>query len=156
MKKKTASEFVKYNEAFLIKEKGKVVTAGRDFLQINQIGSTLFVPYNRIIAIKVDDIDLDNKKCLTYIDKSVRRELAFNFGEYVTKNPGFLNLFFGLSLFRKLQDYLGKNVTVKTDEGQWRGVLIRTKFNELILQNQNEKYEVNLNSICYLKVHDLK
>ena len=79
-----------------LEKKGKLATAGRDFIQINQVGSAVFILYSHLISIARHDCPPDEHEPeFICADKMTRRELTFNFGEYVAKNPDYINLFFG-------------------------------------------------------------
>lgn len=137
---------------------GKIANAGRDFLQINQNGSAVFILYKNLLSIKkadcIEGIDLDPE----FIDaeKNLRRQLAFNFGEFVSKNPNFINLFFGIPLFFMLKQFCGKDFVIVTTEGQFKGTLSGVEEDSVELINKRGKFHVEFDEICYLKVLNLK
>ena len=91
----------------IIEKKGKIFTAGRDFIQINQVGSSVFVLYDQLISVARDECEhvKHQEQELIDVDRKVRRELAFNFGDFVSKNPELVNLFFGIPLFKQLKEF---------------------------------------------------
>lgn len=137
---------------------GKIATAGRDFLQINQNGSAVFVLYKNLLSIKmkdcIEEFDLEPE----FIDagKNLRRELAFNFGEFVSKNPNFINLFFGIPLFYMLTQYCGKDSIVFTTQGMVKGTLSGIDMDHVKLLNNKGEINIDFDEICYLKVLNLK
>lgn len=142
----------------VVKKTGKLTTAGRDFIQINPVGSAVFVLYDKLLSVSQDDCKVEETEP-EFIDanQKMRRELAFNFGEFVSKNPDFVNLFFGIPLYLQLKVYLGKDVKVKTDDGFFYGTLVRVDEGEIqILNHQNNKKELDIKEICYLEVLNLK
>ncbi|WP_449441598.1 hypothetical protein [Ureibacillus acetophenoni] len=141
----------------LIQKTGKLATAGRDFIQINPIGSAMFILYGKLLSIsrmELDEEERDPK--FIHADQETRRELAFNFGEVVSKNDGYLNLFFGIPLYQALEKYIGKEVKVRTDDEFLFGTLIDTREGRIQIQNKKFNREIDIRSICYLKVVNLK
>lgn len=137
---------------------GKIATAGRDFLQINQNGSAVFILYKNLLSIKKKDCIEEFELEPEFIDaeKEVRRKLAFNFGEYVSKNPNFINLFFGVPLFFMLKQYLGKEAYIFTTKGMIKGTLAGIDVDRVKLLNNKGEFIFEFNEICYLKVINLK
>lgn len=141
----------------IICKTGKLATAGTDFVQINPVGSALFVLYSKLIAIarhKFDEEERDPK--FINADQETRRELAFNFGEFVSKNIDIENLFFGVPLYKAINKYVGKEVKVRSAEGLITGTLIETKEGRIKILNQKFNKEIDIDSICYLQVLNLK
>ena len=137
---------------------GKIATAGRDFLQVNQTGSAVFIPYNNLLSIKKDEKKEEMEIKPEFIDaqKELRRKLAFNFGEFVSKNPTFINLFFGLPLYLMLKQFKGKDFNILTNEGIFTGTLIRVDEGKIKLLNRKEELDFDLEEVCYLKALNLK
>ncbi|MFP3917353.1 hypothetical protein U5N28_06015 [Lysinibacillus telephonicus] len=137
---------------------GRIATAGRDFIQINSVGSAIFILYDQLLSIaRADNYEEEYPEDdLLDVDFYTRRELAFNFGEYVSKNPNLINLFFGLSLFLKLKQFLGKDVKVKTFEKFYSGTLTCVEEGTITIKNKSEEKKINLNEVCYIEVINLK
>ena len=143
----------------IIEKKGKIFTAGRDFIQINEVGASVFVLYDRLISVARDECEhvKQPEQELIAVDRKVRRELAFNFGDFVSKKPELVNLFFGIPLFKQLKEFLGEDVKVKIFDEELVGTLIKVDEGSLqILKNDDKEIELNLNEICFVKVLNLK
>lgn len=143
----------------IIEKKGKVFTAGRDFIQINEVGASVFVLYDRLISVAIDECEhvKQPEQELIDVNRKVRRELAFNFGDFVSKKPELVNLFFGIPLFKQLKEFLGEDVKVKTFHEEIVGTLVKVDEGTIqILKKNDQKKEINLNEICFVKVLNLK
>lgn len=145
-------------EMKIIRKKGRVTTAGRDFIQINQVGSAVFVLYNRLLSVSRDcKKPSENEPEFLDANSQTRRELAFNFGEFVAKNLELVNLFFGIPLSLQLKEYIGKEVHVRTDDGYAKGTLVCAGNGEIdLLMKENNQERINIDDICYLEVLNLK
>ncbi|MDN4492794.1 hypothetical protein [Ureibacillus aquaedulcis] len=137
---------------------GKIATAGKDFLQINQNGSAVFILYKKLLSIKMNDFieEVDLEPQFIDAEKNLRRKLAFNFGEFVSKNPNFLNLFFGVPLFCILTEYCGKDSIVFTTKGMVKGTISGIDRDQVTLLDNRGEIDIDLDEICYLKVINLK
>lgn len=137
---------------------GKIATAGRDYLQINQNGSAVFILYKNLLSINKgvyhEGIELEPE--FTDAEIELRRKLAFNFGEFVSKNPSFINLFFGAPLFFMLKQYLGKDTCMVTNNRVVKGTLSRIDMDFVTLVNKRGEIDLQFDEICYLKVLNLK
>lgn len=141
----------------LVCKKGKLANAGRDFIQINPIGSSLFILYRNLLSIERDECDDEGSEPkFIDADQETRRELAFNFGVFVSNNADIENLFFGIPLYKALIKYVGKEVKVRTNEECLNGVLVQTGEGRIQILNKETKRDININSICYLQVLNLK
>ncbi|SOC37474.1 hypothetical protein [Ureibacillus acetophenoni] len=141
----------------LIRKIGKLANAGRDFIQINPIGSALFILYNNLLSIsRIDSVEEEREPKFINADQDTRRELAFNFGEFVSKNADIENLFFGIPLHKALKKYEGKEVKIRTDKERHFGTLIETRDGKIQIQNKKKKQEIDINTICYIQVLNLK
>lgn len=141
----------------VIEKLGKVATAGRDFIQINPVGSAIFIFYSHLISIKRDACDVPERQPeFLDADRQTRRELAFNFGEYVKKNPDFVNLFFGIPLSKKLKEFIGKDIQVRINKAVLSGTLIRSEEENILIQCRNEEIEVDLREVCFVEIVNLK
>lgn len=141
----------------LIQKTGKLATAGRDFIQINPVGSAMFILYGKLLSIsRIDCEEEERDPKFINADQETRRELAFNFGEFVSKDNDIVNLFFGIPLFKALEKYIGKEVKLRTDDGFLFGTLIHTREGRIQIQDKKNKIEIDIRSICYLQVLNLK
>ena len=146
-------------ENSIIEMRGKIYTAGRDFIQINEVGTSVFVLYDRLISVARDECEhvKQSEQALIDVDRKIRRELAFNFGEFVSKKPELVNLFFGIPLFKQLKEFLGEEVEVKTFDEKIFGTLVKVDEGSIQIIKKNDiKIEYNLNEICYIKILNLK
>lgn len=147
----------KHEELKIIKKKGKITTAGRDFLQINPTGSYLFILYEKLHSIsRSEDIMMEHEQEFIHADEQTRRKLTLQFGEFVAKNNELVNLFFGVPLLVYLKDFKGHDVVVRTNDGKVKGILTEIDGDQITLLNKMDRVEVNLRDICYLKVVNVK
>jgi len=146
-------------EKSIIEMKGKIYTAGRDFIQINEVGSSVFVLFDRLISVARDECEhvKQPEQELIDINRKVRRELAFNFGDFVSQKPELVNLFFGIPLFKQLKEFLGEEVEVKTFDEKIIGTLVKVDENSIQIYKKNDiEIEYNLNDVCFIKILNLK
>ena len=140
----------------VLRKKGKLATAGRDFVQINQVGSAVFILYSHLISIARDDCASDEQEPeFICANQTTRRELTFNFGEYVSKNPDYVNLFFGNRLYVQLKKFLGKDVKGKTGEQCFGGTLVQVDEGTIRILNKKGEKDINLDKICFIEVLDI-
>lgn len=79
--------------------------------------------------------------------------MVLNFGDFVSKNPELVNLFFGLSLHMHLKHYLGKDIKVKTnDHRMMEGTLVKVESEKVKVKNKDKSKEISWNEICFLEV----
>ena len=128
-------------EAKLLQKKGVLATAGRDFLQINPTGSFVFIFYEKLISITREESENSRMHKPEFIDANTvtRRNLALNFGEFVSKHPDIVNLFFGLPLHKQLHKYLGKDININTSEHPTllNGTFIHVDEGKVQIENRN-------------------
>ncbi|HWL12387.1 MAG TPA: hypothetical protein VNQ57_05305 [Ureibacillus sp.] len=136
--------------------KGLMVNAGKDFLQINQNGSSVFVLYKKILSIKRDLREGADEPEFIDANQELRRELAFHFGEFVSKEPSLINLFFGIQLYRMLKQFLGKDLDVVSPKGEFSGTLVSVSEGNIRLLTKNGELDFAMDEMCYLKVFNLK
>ncbi len=137
---------------------GKITNAGKDFLQINQNGSSVFISYRRLLTIKRDDSEkiIIEEPSLHCANQQLRRKLAFQFGEIVAKNPNFINIFFGSPLFLMLKQYIGKDFKIVTAKGMFIATLMKVDKGTISLINKEGELHFRFEEICYLKAFNLK
>lgn len=139
-----------------LEKKGKLATAGRDFIQINQVGSAVFILYSHLISITRDHYALEEHEPeFICANQTTRRELTFNFGEYVSKNPDYVNLFFGNPLYVQLKKFLGKDVKGKTGERCFGGTLVKVDEGTIRILNKKGEQDIHLDKICFIEVFDI-
>ena len=140
----------------VLEKKGKLATAGRDFIRINQVGSAVFILYSNLISIARDNcVQGEHEPEFICADQATRRELTFNFGEFVAKKPDLVNLFFGIPLHRQLKQFLGKDVQVKTDEEFFCGTLVKVDEGTIRILNKTGEEDINIDEICFVEVLDI-
>lgn len=145
------------NCTYLIYKSGKLATAGRDFIQINPIGSAMFILYKNLLSISRLNFPVEDREPkFINADQETRRELALNFGEFVSKNTDIENQFFGIPMYKAVKKYIGKEVTIRTDEEFLKGTLINAREGSVQIQNKKIKKQIDIQSICFLQVFNLK
>ena len=141
----------------VIEKKGKLATAGRDFIQINQVGSAVFILYSHLISITRGKYETDEQEPeFICANQATRRELTFNFGEFVSKKPDLINLFFGIPLHVQLKEFLGKDVKGKTDGQFFCGTLVKVDEGNIQIINKMGEEDINIDEICFIEVLNLK
>nr|WP_106778844.1 hypothetical protein [Lysinibacillus timonensis] len=141
----------------LITKTGKLANAGRDFIQINPTGSALFVSYSQLLSIARHECSEEGREPrFLNADQELRRELAFNFGQFVSKNKELENLFFGIPLYKALKKYIGEDVKVKTANRLICGTLIDSDEGRIQIQNTKHRIEIDNREICFIQILDLK
>lgn len=130
-------------------KKGVLATTGRNFIQLNSRSGCMFILFERLVSLT----RLKNNQDYEQDDSilNVNRELVLNFGEFVSKQPKLVNLFFGIPLHMQLQKYIGENVAVKTDKHIVSGTLLSADENNLQIKKSNRKRKINLKDICFLE-----
>lgn len=140
----------------VLKKKGKLATAGRDFIRINQVGSAVFILYSHLISIARDKCELDEHEPeFICANQATRRELTFNFGEFVSENKDLINLFFGIPLYVQLKEFLGKDVKGKTDEAFFCGTLVKADNGNIQILNKMGEEDISIDEICFIEVLDI-
>ncbi|MGM9945224.1 MAG: hypothetical protein ACI33M_09800 [Lysinibacillus sp.] len=140
----------------VLKKKGRLATAGRDFIRINQVGSAVFILYSNLISIARDKCAPDEHEPeFICANQATRRELTFNFGEFVSKNKDLVNLFFGIPLYVQLKQFLGKDVKGKTDEQCFCGTLVKVDEGNIRILNKMGEEDISIDEICFIEVLDI-
>ncbi len=96
--------------------------------------------YKRLISLSRKDYEIFEHLEQEFIDadRATRREMVLNFGEFVSKRPELVNLFFGISLHLQLLKYLGKDIKVNTDDDNTiNGKLLEADEGEIRVENRN-------------------
>lgn len=193
----------------VVEKTGTLVTAGRNFIQLNSLGNDVFVLYKRLISLSREECPRHkhhgeekmnenrstreikvprfkeyfrkfkgffqdwrrwflphsrseimkhhnhDEQAFLHADRTTRREMVLNFGDFVSKNPELVNLFFGLSLHRHLKHYLGKDIKVKTDDHRIvEGTLFKVELEKIKVKNRYQTKEIDWREICFLEVKD--
>ncbi len=111
-----------------------------------------FFPHSRV-NLKITKYHKYDEQEFLHADRTTRRKLVLNFGDYVSKDHGLVNLFFGLSLDRHLQHYLGKDIKVRTDNQRMiEGTLFKIEPERIKVKNRDESQKIDINDICFLEV----
>lgn len=109
-----------------------------------------FFPSSRV---KITKHHKHDEQEFLHADRTTRREMVLNFGDFVSKNPELVNLFFGLSLHMHLKHYLGKDIKVKTnDHRMMEGTLVKVESEKVKVKNKDKSKEISWNEICFLEV----
>ena len=112
--------------------------------------------YSHLISIARDKCELDEHEPeFICANQATRRELTFNFGEFVSKNKDLVNLFFGIPLYVQLKEFLGKDVKGKTDEEFFGGTLVKVDEGTIRILNKKGEQEIHLDKICFIEVLDI-
>lgn len=151
-------ELLENDHCKLLNKIGRLATAGRDFLQLNGVGSTTFILYDHLLSVTREHKCDDDEDIAEFHDatQETRRQLAFNFGEFVGKNPDLINLFFGISLHRFLKKYVGKDVKIKMPNRRITGLLLATDEEKVTIANHMGEIEIDLKDIFYIEVIGIK
>lgn len=137
---------------------GILVTAGRDFIEINssEDGDLVFVLFNRLITIDRDKsfkTNIHPEQDLIDADKCTKRELSLNFGEFVAKRPELINLFFGIPLHLYLLKFIGEEVKVKTDdETIMNTTLSNVEEGRIEVKGLDGTIGINMDEICFIEI----
>ncbi len=109
----------------------------------------------RLISLSREECETSKLQEQEFIDadRSTRREMVLNFGDFVSKRPELVNLFFGIPLHVQLLQYLGKDIKVKTDDHNIiEGTLFEADEGKIQVENRNGPIEIDLNQICFLEI----
>lgn len=151
-KRKNTQRAIKKHPIDSIEEKkGVLGTTGRDFIQLDTECGCIFILFERLISLsQLDDYHQDDEQ--NNLELILNKELVLNFGEFVSKRPKLVNLFFGIPLHMQLQKYIGENVEVKTDKHIVSGTLLSVDENDLQIKNSRKKRKINLTDICFIEI----
>ncbi|WP_397429061.1 hypothetical protein, partial [Peribacillus simplex] len=142
-------------EVQLEEQTGLLATAGRNFIQLKSVGKYVFILNERLISLSREECETSKLQEQEFIDadRSTRREMVLNFGDFVSKRPELVNLFFGIPLHVQLLQYLGKDIKVKTDDHNIiEGTLFEADEGKIQVENRNGPIEIDLNQICFLEI----
>lgn len=134
-------------------KKGVLGSTGRDFIQLNTKSGCIFILFERLVSINRLNNDQDHKQDAK--ERKINKELVFNFGEYVSTKPNLINLYFGIPLHTLLQNFMGKNVEVKTDKQIVSGTLVTVDETKLQIKipSKSRNRKLTLKDICFLKFY---
>ena len=140
----------------IIRKTGQLETAGQNFIQINMIGKTTFILFDRICSVirNADDKKKHHMQELIAIDGCERREIVLNFGEIVGRKPKLANLFFGIALHQQLRSFIGSEVLVKKEGAEEiiEGILVCSKEGQIEIKKKNELEQINIADICFISI----
>lgn len=136
---------------------GQLETAGKNFIQLNVVGSRTFILFERICSVTHDAETKGHAHLseLIEIDTCVRRELLLNFGPFVSRRPDIANQIFGILLYLQLLSFIGCQALVKKngEEELIKGILCESEEGAILLKSDSNdcKLErINFNEICYI------
>ena len=150
---------IKCREEKTEEKTGILATAGRNFIQLNSEGKNIFILNERIGSLEreVCETSEQQEQELIEADQNTRRQMVLNFGDFVSKRPELVNLFFGNLLHLQLLNYRGKDVNVKTDDHHIiKGRLFEVDEGKIQVENRNGSTEINMDQICFLEVLNMK
>lgn len=137
---------------------GKLVTAGRDFVLLNTVGKSTFIPFSRINGIRYDKKEMNDIEHQELINsnRQFKRELVLHFGEVVSRSPELVNLFFGLPLHLMLTELIGCKVRVHVEnpEESIKGNLFGVDENSIQIVRDKEMKQIQIQQICFIEVHN--
>lgn len=134
---------------------GLLRNAGRDFLTIEVVGQSYYIPYMRICKVESNpcaeqEVEHGTHQDLMNIDPCLRREIVLNFGDVVARSPELINAFFGIPLYLELAKFIGCYIEIRVS-GQAeviRGFLIGSTVDKVCIEVDNIVQEINLADIC--------
>ena len=138
---------------------GILGTAGRNFIQLNSVGHYIFIPYELLISLSKKECAGSNHQEQEFIDADTvtRREMVLNFGDFVAKRPELVNLFFGITLYQQLQNYLGEDMRITTEDPNIiEGTLFEADEGKIRVKNTEGSTEIKMEQICFLEVMNMK
>ncbi|TRZ39954.1 hypothetical protein CEQ21_03150 [Niallia circulans] len=124
---------------------GILEDAGANFILLNTLSEKKLLLFERICLLKHENNDaetFDHEQELLHIDKCLRREITFHFGEIVGRSPELINIFFGIPLHLYMLPFIGCKIEVKTDEEVLiSGILCEVDENQFRLEVNEEAEE---------------
>lgn len=129
---------------------GLLCIAGRDFLQLNSLCGPILILYKQMISLS--QIDNCQEQEPHDLEQIKNKEMVLNFGDFVSKRPELINLFFGIPLYMQLQNFIGENIQVKTDLLMLSGTLLSANENNIHIKTQKGGNHVIINDISFLQV----
>ncbi|ARU62037.1 hypothetical protein CBW65_14245 [Tumebacillus avium] len=143
---------------------GLLQDVGRDFIRLNQVGQSVFVPFPRLAKL-TRETSAEQEAAhgmsggghhgaeLADADPELRRNLVLNFGRVVSCSPELINLFLGIPLYLQLLHHVGNKVVVVTAGDEVKGVLCESEAGRIQVRTGEQVLEqVKLQEICYLKL----
>lgn len=151
-KKKKTTKIIEKQLIDTVEEKsGVFCTAGRDFILLNTESGYLFILFDRLISLSRLSKSQNEDPSLQDVGRKVKKELVLNFGNFVSKKPELINLFFGIPLYMQLQKYIDKLIMVKTDTQIISGTLLFADENNIRIKNKQNVSTINIKDICFLE-----
>ena len=126
---------------------GTLATTGRDFIQLDTNCGCIFILFERLISLS----HLNNCQEQDDMKLPFNKELVLNFGEFVSKQPKLINLFFGIPLQMQLQKYIEENVQVKTDKKLLSGTLLSVDEDNILIKDLRRENRIDFKDICFLE-----
>jgi len=139
----------------ILRELGQLETAGQNFIQLDKLGKTTFILFERICSVKrsANHRMEHHMQELIAIDGCKRREIVLNFGEFVGRKPKLANLFFGIALHLQLRSFIGCEISVKKEgEEVIHGILVCSKEGQIEIKKKDELEQINIADICFISI----
>lgn len=138
--------------------KGLLKDAGRDFLEIEDIGKRFYIPYQRICMLNSNHCESSEEHGsmeLEDIDECLRRDIILNFGKVVSADPNLINIFFGIPLYLQLVQFIGCQIMVGI-EGESNiidGKLVSSMKDKICINTLGDTLkEIKIANICNIVI----
>jgi hypothetical protein len=139
-------------------EVGSLMTAGKNFIMLNTVGKRVLIPFLKIVSLQYEGKDQDKKhhQDLIHLNRQIKRELVLHFGEFVSRNPELVNLFFGIPLHLMLVQYKDRMVNLKVEDKSdvVSGKIVEVEENFLQILKNDETVQIPIEKICLLEVEN--
>jgi hypothetical protein len=139
-------------------EVGSLMTAGKNFIELNTVGKRVLIPFVKIDSIQYEGKGNDKKhhQELIHLNRQIKRELVLHFGEFVSRHPELVNLFFGIPLHLMLVQYKERMVNLKVEEQSdvVSGKLVEMEENFLQIFKNDESVQIPLEKICLVEIEN--
>ena len=133
----------------VVEKDGFLVNEGRGFIQLNTTCGHIFILYEKLVSISHINKFHEQEPYVKELIKN--KEIVLNFGNFVSKRPKLINLFFGIPLYLQLQNFIGKDIQVKTDMQMVSGNLVSVDENNIQIKNLRRVKQVNINDTCFIE-----
>jgi hypothetical protein len=139
-------------------EVGSLMTAGKNFIVLNTVGKRVMIPFVKIDSLQYEGKGQDKKhhQELIHLNRQIKRELVLHFGEFVSRHPELVNLFFGIPLHLMLVQYKDRMVNLKVEEQSdvVSGKLVEVEENSLQILKNDQTVQIPLEKICLLEIEN--
>jgi hypothetical protein len=139
-------------------EVGSLINAGKNFIELNTVGKRVLIPFVKIDSLQYEGKDLDKKhhQDLMHLNRQIKRELVLHFGEFVSRHPDLVNLFFGIPLHLMLVQYKERMVNLKVEEQNdvVTVKLVEVEENSIQIVKNDETVQIPLEKICLIEIEN--